>query len=171
MINWREKIIPLHFKEHLQKTNGHLWKYGLFMPINVFQCSLWVTQLTTHLCFFATIIPSPLSCHHQLKIFCFAMARSKAHSYLWDWVLQGTGALLCEFLFTIQFSPEILNCTLPNSTLTTFSKCSFKSKQKVKRYNPLFSHSLPTLLWLCSTLLWWWKGLCCAWHNILLIHS
>ena len=55
MINWKEKIIPLHFKEHLQKTNGHLWKYGLFIPINVFQCSLWVTQLTTHLCFFAAI--------------------------------------------------------------------------------------------------------------------
>ena len=84
MINWREKIIPLHFKEHLQKTNGHLWKYGLFIPINVFQCSLWVTQLTTHLCFFAAVIPSPLSCRHQLKIFRFATARSKAHSGLWD---------------------------------------------------------------------------------------
>lgn len=101
MINWREKIIPLYFKEHLQKTNGHLWKYGLFIPINVFQCSLWVTQLTTPLCFFAAVIQNPLSCCHPLKIFCFALARSKAHSGLWDW--SHLKDLLYTFLLKIHF--------------------------------------------------------------------
>lgn len=37
--------------------------------------------------FFAAVFPSPLSCRHQLKIFCFATARSKAHSGLRDWAV------------------------------------------------------------------------------------
>lgn len=87
------------FQEHLQKTNGHLWKYGLFIPINVFQCSLWVTQLTTPLCFFAAVIQNPLSCCHPLKIFCFAMARSKA--------LRFTGlSHLRERILTLYVAPQ-----------------------------------------------------------------
>lgn len=161
MINWREKIIPLHFKEHLQKTNGHLWKYGLFIPINVLQCSLQVTQLTTHLCFLAAI-PSSLSCHHQ-KTSAPPQPDQKPTQVCGTEPPKGQSLHSIGFFSKSTFFLKVLNYIQPNSTLKTFS-------------NPLCPILLPcfcdfihlALYTYLPAILWW--GFCTlsfapAWWN------